>query len=52
MKTNITININWNSKLNIRLAKKQKTMLENKGYKLINNFGGHNHSVLIYSLEG
>lgn len=47
MKT-ITLNIDWNNEDSIKLAEKQKAQLENKGYTLINSFGGVNHSVMIY----
>ena len=47
MKT-VTININWDNLDSIKQAEKQKLALENKGYKLINQFGGLHSSVMIY----
>ena len=51
MNKDITINVNWNSKESIKQAEKVKRSLENKGYTLINQFGGLFHSVLIYTLK-
>lgn len=48
-KETIQINVNWNSEKSIDLAEKQKTMLENDGYHLINHFGGMINSVMIYA---
>ena len=49
MDKTIQINVNWNSEASIKLAEKTKLKLENKGYTLINQFGGLFHSVLIYA---
>jgi len=49
MKT-VEININWNNPDSIKIAEKTKVKLENKGYTLINHFGGMNTSVMIYGL--
>ncbi len=49
MKT-VHINIDWNSLESIKSAEKLKAKLENKGYTLINNFGGMFHTVMVYAL--
>jgi len=49
MKT-VQIHIDWSSEDSIKSAEKLKAKLENKGYTLINQFGGMFHSVLIYSI--
>jgi hypothetical protein len=46
---NITISINWNNLESIKQAERTKARLENKGYTLINNFGGLTHSAMIYA---
>ena len=45
----IKIYVRWDSDKSIRRAEKDKAALENKGYTLINTFGGMNESVLIYA---
>ena len=50
MKTDtVTISINWNDLQSIKLAELAKARLENKGYTLINQFGGFNNSAMIYA---
>jgi hypothetical protein len=44
----ITIHVNWANEDSIRLAERAKLELENKGYTLINQFGGLFHSALVY----
>ena len=44
----VTITVNWDNIDSIRAAEKTKLSLENKGYKLVNQFGGMFHSALIY----
>jgi len=39
----------WNDIKSIKNAEMQKTRLENLGYNQVNNFGGMNETVLIYS---
>lgn len=46
------INIDWTNEESIRAAEKLKARLENKGYTLLNQFGGLFHSVMIYALPG
>ena len=48
MKT-VDIKVNWNNLDSIKAAEKTKAYLENKGYTLVNHFGGMNQSVLIYA---
>ena len=50
MKT-VTININWDNIDSIKNAEIAKKRLENKGYTLINHFGGLHTSVMIYALK-
>ena len=50
MKT-VEININWQNSDSIKIAERTKAKLENKGYTLINHFGGINTSVMIYALK-
>jgi len=45
----IKIHVTWDSLRSIKQAEKDKSALENKGYRLINSFGGINESVLVYS---
>ena len=46
----VEITVNWNNEDSIKKAEKTKLSLENKGYTLINHFGGINSSVMIYGL--
>ena len=46
MKT-IKIDIDYNNLDSIKQAEKTKTRLENKGYKVINTFGGMRFTALI-----
>ena len=48
----INLNVNWNSETSIKLAEKNKLALENKGYQLVNQFGGMNHSTMVYMKGG
>lgn len=48
MKT-VTITIDWNCEMSINVAEQAKASLEDKGWTLINSFGGPNKSVLIYA---
>jgi len=48
MKT-VTITVNWDNLDSIKCAEKTKASLENKGYKLVNQFDGMFHSRLIYT---
>lgn len=43
------ITVNWVNKDSIKAAEKAKLHLENKGYKLINQFGGMFTSVMVYA---
>ena len=45
----ITLDIDWQNIDSIKLAEKTKLKLENKNYKLINNFGGLRFTTMIYS---
>ena len=47
MKT-VEVKVNWENLDSIKLAENAKARLENQGYRLINQFGGLFHSVLIY----
>jgi len=47
MKT-VQINIDWTNTDSIRQAEKAKSSLEDKGYRLVNQFGGMFHSVMIF----
>jgi len=49
MKT-VSIHIDWNSEDSIKSAEKLKAKLENKGYTLVNHYGGLFHSVMIYAI--
>lgn len=46
MKT-VNINVDWNNEESITNAENAKARLKNKGYKVVNNFGGNNHSVIV-----
>ena len=46
----VSITVNWDSLSSIELSEHSKEYLENKGYTLINSFGGLYHSVLVYAL--
>jgi len=46
----VQINIDWTNKDSIKEAEKVKASLENKGYTLVNQFGGLFHSVMVYAL--
>ena len=46
----VSIHVNWDSLTSIELAESNKATLENKGYILINSFGGLHHSMLVYAL--
>ena len=51
MKT-VSITVDWTSADSIGLAESAKLKLENKGYKLVNHFGGMFRSVMIYAKIG
>ncbi len=46
MKT-INISVNWNNADSITEAEKTKERLENKGYKVVNEFGGMVHTTIV-----
>jgi hypothetical protein len=48
MKT-FKITVRWDSEKSIKQAEKDKLAFENKGYTLINQFGGMFESVMIYA---
>ena len=50
MKT-VNINIDYNSEDSIKLAEYNKDKLENKGYKVVNTFGGMRHSIIVMGKE-
>jgi hypothetical protein len=50
MKTK-TVSVDWNSLKSIKSAEKAKATLENKGYELVNSFGGLFTSVFVYGLK-
>ena len=51
MKKTVNISVNWDNLDSIKLAEKAKATLENKGYTLVNHFGGMFHSVYVYILK-
>jgi hypothetical protein len=51
LKHTITINVCWNDISSIARAERDKLALENKGYILINHFGGLNESAMIYAKQ-
>ena len=48
MKT-VDIKVNWNNLDSIKAGEKTKAYLENKGYTLINSFGGMTTAILVYA---
>jgi len=49
MKDIVKIYVDWDCPKSIKRAETDKKRVENKGYKLINQFGGIFQAVLIYA---
>jgi len=48
----VNVSVNWDNEDSIRTAEKTKAYLENKGYTLVNQFGGLFYGVLVYHYRG
>lgn len=46
----VYINVQWDNPDSIKCAERSKARLENKGYTLVNQFGGMFNSTMLYML--